>query len=428
MISEEFLDWTKDNGLSYPSLEAALVEEGWRGLICTKSLRAGELLVEVPQSCLMSSRSARACPVLGPILASAKAGTAALSDVEIVAIHLLFESSKGRESFWGPYIDQLPPRFDGYTTLPYFTALHAAELQCLAALEVVEDGKLKLHAEWRRCKACLDALGLRGEHAGLEAFRWATATISSRTMHVVWSPAGAFVPYADFFNYRPPPPPATPQLQLGEPAMESTRPGVCGDGFFDPSAKTYKIFTHVSYARGQQVFLCYGAHTNLELLEHYGFLLQDNPHDTVLLPPELLCSEERQSGVLNGLPTHVSVPAKECYITRNGVPSWEVMKALRLACLGSRQRKSCGYLAAAGQPCSTESEIQVMRLIRHACTRHLASKATSLEKDEVLLEAAQSEGAESLQLAISWRLCQKQILRRGIAVADKVIEELTTVL
>jgi len=42
MISEEFLDWTKDNGLSYPSLEAALVEEGWRGLICTKSLRAGE--------------------------------------------------------------------------------------------------------------------------------------------------------------------------------------------------------------------------------------------------------------------------------------------------------------------------------------------------------------------------------------------------
>jgi len=62
-----------------------------------------------------------------------------------------------------------------------------------------------------------------------------------------------------------------------------------------------------SYARGQQVFLCYGAHTNLELLEHYGFLLQDNPHDTVLLPPELLCSEERQSGVLNGglhSPTH----------------------------------------------------------------------------------------------------------------------------
>lgn len=72
----------------------------------------------------------------------------------------------------------------------------------------------------------------------------------------------------------------------------------------------------------------------------------------------IACNEVPYTSV-PGLPTHVSVPAKECYITRNGVPSWEVMKALRLACLGSRQRKSCGYLAAAGQPCSTESEIQV---------------------------------------------------------------------
>jgi len=45
------------------------------------------------------------------------------------------------------------------------------------------------------------AAGLRGEHAGLEAFRWATATISSRTMHVVWSPAGtADCPSVRFLN------------------------------------------------------------------------------------------------------------------------------------------------------------------------------------------------------------------------------------
>lgn len=28
------------------------------------------------------------------------------------------------------------------------------------------------------------------------------------------------------------------------------------------------------YAAGDQVLLCYGKHTNLELLEHYGFVLQ----------------------------------------------------------------------------------------------------------------------------------------------------------
>lgn len=28
------------------------------------------------------------------------------------------------------------------------------------------------------------------------------------------------------------------------------------------------------YLAGEQVLLCYGKHTNLELLEHYGFVLQ----------------------------------------------------------------------------------------------------------------------------------------------------------
>ena len=37
---------------------------------------------------------------------------------------------------------------------------------------------------------------------------------------------------------------------------------------------------------GEQVYLCYGAHTNLELLELYGFVLDENPHDKVGLSTE----------------------------------------------------------------------------------------------------------------------------------------------
>lgn len=49
--------------------------------------------------------------------------------MQILAVFLLYELSKGQASFWGPYISQLPPRFNGYTTLPYFTAQQALELQ-----------------------------------------------------------------------------------------------------------------------------------------------------------------------------------------------------------------------------------------------------------------------------------------------------------
>jgi hypothetical protein len=53
-------------------------------------------------------------------------------------------------------------------------------------------------------------------------------------------------------------------------------------------------------------------------------------------------------------------------------------------------------------------EMQVMHMIRDACTQHLASKGTSPEQDVELLKAAQIEEDELLQLAISWRLCQKR--------------------
>ncbi len=80
--------------------------------------------------------------------------------------------------------------------------------------------------------------------------------------------------------------------------------------------------------------------------EHYGFLLEDNPHDTVFLPPALF-------------PTAKHMPYKHCFLHASGVPSWELMKALRLSSQHPKTRKATAHLAAAGQPCSTEGELLV---------------------------------------------------------------------
>lgn len=87
----------------------------------------------------------------------------------------------------------------------------------------------------------------------------------------------------------------------------------------------------VRYAPGDQVFLCYGRHTNLQLLQHYGFTLRDNPHEEVLVPLPLLdaqISKARRNGseaaVLNAM-----LPASDCFLHANGQPSWELVRALR---------------------------------------------------------------------------------------------------
>ena len=62
--------------------------------------------------------------------------------------------------------------------------------------------------------------------------------------------------------------------------------GTAGHGRFDEAAAEYVVTAGRPYRKGEQVFLCYGSYTNLELLEHYGFLLPGNPHDEIVLPDD----------------------------------------------------------------------------------------------------------------------------------------------
>ena len=55
-----------------------------------------------------------------------RAGEAAGRACQVLAIHLLHEVSKKEESFWYPYVCQLPR---AHSTLAHFTPEEAAELQ-----------------------------------------------------------------------------------------------------------------------------------------------------------------------------------------------------------------------------------------------------------------------------------------------------------
>lgn len=80
--------------------------------------------------------------------------------------------------------------------------------------------------------------------------------------------------------------------------------------------------------------------------EYYGFIVEDNDDDLAFLSLSLL-------------PQLKGLPAKQCLLHASGVPSWELMKALRLACENANMRKKVAFKAAAGQPCSREGELLV---------------------------------------------------------------------
>lgn len=123
-----------------------------------------------------------------------------------------------------------------------------------------------------------------------------------------------------------------------------------------------------------QVLLSYGTYTNLELLEHYGFLLDKNPNDKAFIPvePEVYSS--------------CSWPKDSLYIHLNGKPSFALQSALRLWLTPKNQRRAVGHLIYSGSQLSVENEKIVMGWIVKTCKAVLKNFATSIEEDKLLVQ------------------------------------------
>ena len=122
-----------------------------------------------------------------------------------------------------------------------------------------------------------------------------------------------------------------------------------------------------------QVLLSYGTYTNLELLEHYGFLLDANPNDKVFI--QLDIDKHKFS----------SWPNESLYIQCDGSPSFALLCTLRLWAMPVNLRRSVGHRAYSGCLLSAENELFVMKWLADHCQIILGKLPTAVEEDELLL-------------------------------------------
>ncbi|KAG4955120.1 hypothetical protein JHK87_040714 [Glycine soja] len=293
-----------------------------------------------------------------------------LSSAQILIVCLLYEMGKGKTSRWHPYLMHLPHTYD---VLAMFGEFEKHALQVDEAMWVTEKAMLKAKSEWKEAHSLMQDLMFKPQFFTFKAWVWAAATISSRTLHIPWDEAGCLCPVGDLFNYDAPgiEPSGIEDLdqQLDSHSWRLT------DGGFEEDANAYCFYAREHYKKGDQVLLCYGTYTNLELLEHYGFLLQENPNDKVFIPLE------------PALYSSTSWSKESLYIHHNGKPSFALLAALRLWATPQNRRRSVGHLVYSGSRVSTDNEIFIMKWLSKTCDAVLRNLPTSLEEDTLLLNA-----------------------------------------
>ncbi|XP_065864838.1 protein SET DOMAIN GROUP 40-like [Euphorbia lathyris] len=366
-------------------------DAGGRGLGAARDLRKGELVLKVPKSTLITRDSL----FRDEFLSSAVNNHNPLSPTQILAVCLLFEMGKGKSSFWYPYLIHLPRCYDILAT---FSEFEKQALQVDDAIWTAEKAISKAEAEWKEAFLLMQQLQFRPQFLTLRAWIWACATISSRTLHVPWDEAGCLCPVGDLFNYAvPEEEPSsyeTAESWMNGSFLQDDGPLSSGisrsnvfvegydahmqrltDGGFDEDNAAYCFYARKNYKKGEQVLLSYGTYTNLELLEFYGFCLDENSNDKVFIPLEAsmyICN---------------SWAVDSLYIHEDGKPSFALLSALRLWATPPNQRRSIGHLAYSGSQLSVENEIMVLKWISKSCQSILKSLATTVEEDNLVLSS-----------------------------------------
>ncbi|XP_031474488.1 protein SET DOMAIN GROUP 40 [Nymphaea colorata] len=374
----EFLRWGAMVGISdappgFPPCSSCLghtlcisnfPDAGGRGLAAARELRKGETILKVPRRALMCRDS-----VLegDKCLAASVERYPHLSPTQVLAVCLLSEVCKGRDSQWYPYLIQLPRSYD---LLVNFGQFEVQAFQVDDAIYASKQAVSKVQYDWKEAKRLMEDISLRPQFLTFRSWLWAFATISSRTLHIPWDKAGCLCPVGDLFNYEAPGIDApTLDNEVNEDFNRLT------DGGCEEDRNAYCFYARQSYSRGEQVLLRYGTYSNLELLEHYGFLLKHNPNDKVLI--------QYQSGKL-------SWTREALHIQSDGKPSFALLCAMRLSIIPPNQRKAVGHLAHAGLMLSVVNEIAVMKSLSKLCEDLLSKLPSSMEEDCLLLEAVEN--------------------------------------
>ncbi|XP_052013872.1 SET domain-containing protein 4 isoform X4 [Apodemus sylvaticus] len=385
----ELRKWLKERKFEDTGLVPASFPGTGRGLMTKASLQEGQVIISLPESCLLTTDTVIRSSV-GPYI---KKWKPPVSPLLALCTFLVSEKHAGRQSLWKSYLDVLPTSY----TCPV----------CLEP-DVVDllPGPLKAKADEQRARVQGLFASSRGFFCTLQplfaesvdsvfsyqAFLWAWCTVNTRAVYLssrrqaclsAEPDTCALAPFLDLLNH-------SPHVQVKAAFNEKTR--------------CYEIRTASRCRKHQEVFICYGPHDNQRLLLEYGFVSFRNPHACVPVSGEML--------VRHLPPADKQVQKKISILKDHGFtgnltfgwdgPSWSLLTALKLLCLEA-ERFTSWKKVLLGEVISDANEKASLLMAQKICsafieeTHAVLSKVSDMKEGKVSL-TSQLSVVEALRM------------------------------
>ncbi|KAH9112996.1 hypothetical protein AeMF1_012754 [Aphanomyces euteiches] len=392
--------WLQGHGVCLDNFQIQYLgpDEGY-GVVAARAFAQGEHTLDIPFRLTMNVHSARASD-----LAKVFVHEKNLADVEVLALHLMYEKLKGDASFWAPFIRSLPESFDTPIFWPdsYFAMLKGTNVSLLASMmkqQIMAD-YTSIHTPIFQKYPTL----FPKDKLTMHEYKWALSVIWSRAFGV--TRGGEYIqllcPAMDMFNH---------DVHLNRPLDDFI--------LYDEVNQTLCHRVHQACAAGTPLNICYGPYSNAKLLYSYGFVVPGNMRHGidfwVNVPPNDPYLKLKKT-LLESHP----LTAQQTYDfdgTLLGHTVSERLLAMVRVVLMQEDEIRLRNNAFSQAMVSRRNEIAVYDNLTIACRRKLQAFTTTLNDDVAALEAGNID--KRMAFALRVRIEDKQILQDTIYTLAK---------
>ncbi|OCT93790.1 SET domain containing 4 L homeolog isoform X1 [Xenopus laevis] len=390
--------WLKGRGFQGRHLRAAEFADTGRGLMATRDLKPGELIIALPETCLITTETVLQS-YLGKYI---RLWRPHVSPLLALCTFLVAERFAGERSQWKPYLDVIPSTY----SCPVYWELEIVHLLPAPLRKKALEQKTEvqeLHTESLAFFSSLQPLFCDNvaDIYTYDALRWAWCTVNTRTVYMKHTQQDrllaqqdvcALAPYLDLLNH-------SPEVQV--------------EAEFSKDRRCYEIRTNSGCRKHDQAFICYGPHDNQRLLLEYGFVAANNPHRSVYVTKDTILAHLS--------PGDKQMPKKWALLKEHdflvnltfGIegPSWKLLTALKLLCLRPEEFTSWKKVIL-GSFISDANEQDSRELVRKICFHLLDETSCALKEISLVRSKKISDADAAVHLALveSLRLEEKKIL------------------
>ncbi|KAJ8004180.1 hypothetical protein DPEC_G00156100 [Dallia pectoralis] len=403
--------WLQRRGFSSKLLVPAHFSDTGRGLMTLKPIKAGALMISLPEQCLLTT-SAVLSSYIGEYIERWKPPIAPLL---ALCAFLISERHLGQLAEWKPYIDVLPQK---YTCPAYFSDevinvlprnMREKALEQRAKVQELHTSSLGFFSSLQP----LFSQPVDGVFT-YDALCWAFCSVNTRTVYMKQPPSPylsmernvyALAPYLDLLNH-------CPAVQVEAGLRQAS----------------YEIRSVQGCNRFQQTFICYGPHDNQRLLLEYGFVAAGNPHSVVYV----------DQGVFQQYITITDrnqLAQKLLFLKNNDFlanltfsldgPSWRLMTALKLLSLKPEQYPLWKSVLL-GAAVSQDREEWCVNAALLICHNLIDKNERAVDKISRLTATADTSMTEQLAVIGRLRGEEQEILRFNLELLQRLQKQMLT--